>query len=613
MDYYTVLSHAPLAAHMSEETLRHLIDRSQAVHLRGGDYLYRQGQTPDSFYVVVYGRLRVERDGVLEGHVSFGDPVGEAGAITGEARHASVRALRDSVVLQLERNAFLEFLNTHASAAVALARRLTLRLRQTERERQLSFIQQQTTLAILPGTRDAPVMVLAEILTRSLGGYPSVRVITAAHVDAMLGDGAARAAVSDSATMQDFHEWLCRLERCHDHLIFVADNNDSPWALRCLLQADRVLVLAESDTPAKAPPALVEWRHDETPLSPVELVLLRSEGDPSPHTLKWLQATGARAHYYVHPWDKTDLDALKRQISGAGIGLVLGGGGARGFAHIGLLRALEQLEIPVDVCGGTSMGAFMAALVASGYDSVEITQIARETFVDNNYLNDYTWPRVSLIRARKFLRRLHEIFGDQQIEALRRSFYCISTNLSNGAAVVHNTGALAEWVGTSMAVPGVAPPIAWHGDLLCDGGVVNNLPTDVMQNLERGSIVACSVSTEGDISLPGRGLERPEPDALLQKHIRALKKPPRFSEILMRTATLASDTTLAIEAAGRADVFLKMPVQGYGMFSWDALDELVDIGYQEAMRVLTPLRNKLTTGFQPPSKPAPIRVVEPVQ
>src|SRR3546814_17102732 len=84
-----------------------------------------------------------------------------------------------------------------------------------------------------------------------------------------------------------------------------------------------------------------------------------------------------------------------------GVGLVLGGGGARGFAHIGLLQALHDLRIPIDVVGGSSMGAFFGALMSFGHSLPEIRRLARETFVDHNYLNDYVLPKVSLIRGRK--------------------------------------------------------------------------------------------------------------------------------------------------------------------------------------------------------------------
>ncbi|MFX5839433.1 patatin-like phospholipase family protein, partial [Acinetobacter baumannii] len=127
---------------------------------------------------------------------------------------------------------------------------------------------------------------------------------------------------------------------------------------------------------------------------------------------------------------------------------VLGGGGARGFAHIGLIRALEQLQIPVDVVGGTSMGAFISALLACGFDSVEMEHIAHETFVARNYLNDYTMPKVSLIRGERFHARLQAIFGARRIEELRRTYYCISTNLTTGLPMVHDRGNLASWVGT---------------------------------------------------------------------------------------------------------------------------------------------------------------------
>jgi NTE family protein len=240
--------------------------------------------------------------------------------------------------------------------------------------------------------------------------------------------------------------------------------------------------------------------------------------------------------------------------------------------------------------GGTSMGAFISALLACGFDSVEMAEIARESFVRNNYLNDYAVPRVSLIRGRKFAARLRDLFGERQIEELRRTYFCVSTSLTTGATVVHDRGPLSVWVGTSMAVPGVAPPIAYEEELLCDGGVVDNLPTDVMQKLERGSIIACNVSTEGAIRAPGAGLGEPDPEALLRR--RGEVAPPRLSEILVRSATLTSATAMHL-AAERADVYVRMPTQDVGMFDWRRLDELIERGYEHALKRLAPLRDTL--------------------
>jgi NTE family protein len=213
-----------------------------------------------------------------------------------------------------------------------------------------------------------------------------------------------------------------------------------------------------------------------------------------------------------------------------------------------------------------------------------------DTFVRANYLNDYTLPRYSFLRGRRFADRLAEVFGERRIEDLRHPFFCVSTNLTTGNPVVHDHGPLAVWVGTSMAIPGIGPPVAWEGDLLCDGGVVDNLPTDVMQGLERGSIIASNVSGEGGLRAPGAGYGEPDPEALM--HWNADGAAPRLPSILMRSATLSGAASMA-RSADYADVFLDMPCDGIGLFEWKRLDELIERGYEYALEALTPLRESL--------------------
>lgn len=590
MDFSAALAQTPLFAALGGDALRRLGALAELHDLHSGQCLYAEGEQPSHFHVVLSGRLRVTSRGGLLGYVSRLEPVGEMGVITGEPRTASVHAIRDSLVLRIPGAAFRDLLIENAPALMALTRLMLARLRQYQGQRRAAATESQGSFAVVPASANVPAAVLAEALARQLSGWPRVRLITAAHVYAALGPGAAQTPLADTAADRQLRSWLNRLEGRHRYVIYAADDSGTTWARRCLRQADRILVLAEAQLPPADNDILRELREQRL-LAPIELVLLRPAGDPAPHTLAWREQSGARAHYFVHPWDEPDLAALARQVTGRGIGLVLGGGGARGFAHIGLVRALEQLEIPVDVAGGTSMGAFISGLMACGFDSVEIAQITRETFVRHNLLNDYVVPKFSLIRARKFLARLVEIFGERRIEELRRSYYCISTNLTTGAPVVHDRGRLAYWVGTSMAVPGIVPPVAFEGELLCDGGVVNNLPTDVMQSLERGSIIACNVSTEGDIRVPGAGIGEPDPHALFQW--KGAAPAPRLAEILFRTATLTSDTAKQRESAGRADIYLRMPVQDVRMFDWHRLDELIERGYQHALKELEPLRDKL--------------------
>ena len=588
-DLGPVLAEVPQFSVLDEDQLAALSSLAERQDLRSGARLYKEGEPSTHFYVVVRGRLQETSDGELLGYIGRLEPVGEIGILMAEPRTSTVHAVRDSILLRFAKAELLDFLDHHPAVQRALSRLMVVRVREQGRTRVHGATEVHGTLAIIPASPHLPVMTLAEGLVRRLSGWPDARLITAAHVDATLGRDTSQTSLSDGEGSTRLAAWMNELESRHRYLVYAADSDRDAWALRCLHNADRVLVLIEASARPRPVRVLQELRSLGL-LAPVELVFLRPEGDPSPHTLAWMEITGARARYFVHPWDEAELASLARQVAGHGVGVVLGGGGARGFAHIGLVRALEQLGVPVDVAGGTSMGAFLSALLALGLDSVEMAHTARETFVRNNFLNDYSLPRVSLIRGRKFGARLSEIFGDRQIEELRRTFFCVSTNLTTGAPVVHDRGPLSLWVGTSMAVPGIAPPIAYEGELLCDGGVLDNLPTGVMQGLERGAIIACNVSTDGYLRAPGSGIGRPDPEALLRHG--SMDTPPRLSEILVRSAMLTSATSVDL-AAERADVYVRMPSQDFGMFDWKRLEELVDLGYRYALEQLAPLRDAL--------------------
>jgi len=591
MDLASLLVRMPLLAELPAAALNPLAASAELQDFRSGQRLYAEGDPATYLYCVLSGRLRVTLGKQRVAYIKRLEPVGEIGVLSGEPHRTSVHAVRDSLVARIPAAAFNEFLLRQPAVHLAMTRLVIERLwRYHSPDRRAATEVHGSTIAIVPGCAELPVATLAESLVRRLGGWPQARLIGSTHVDAALGAGTAQTAISDLDKDRRLRAWLSELESTHRYLVYAADNEHDAWMRRCLRQADRVLVLADAAREPGDAASLQAVRAGEI-AARVELVLLRTERETSPHTLAWLEQSQARTHYFLRHGDAAGLDGLARQAIGRGVGLVLGGGGARGFAHIGVVRALEQLQIPVDVTGGTSMGGFIAALLACGFDSVEMTHIVRETFVTRSHLNDYALPRVALIRGRKFLARLREIFGERRIEDLRRSYYCVSTNLTTGATVVHDRGPLAEWVGTSMAVPGIAPPVTYKGELLCDGGVVDNLPTGIMQNLERGVIIASNVGSEGDLRAPGAGASGPDAPSLLQWAGPGQR--PSLSEILLRSATLASDTRQLHAAAERADVFLAMPIQDIRMFDWQRLDELVERGYEHALKILAPLRDRL--------------------
>jgi len=582
MDVAEILSKCGLFASLDATAISRLAGVCSIVPVAGGERLFAAGGPADCLYIVASGRLRALRaDGTVAGDISRLEPIGEISVMTDEPRSGEVYALRDSLLLRIERDALLAFIQRHPSALLAITRVLIQRLRHNLGAHAGNQPPSRPALAIMPAGASVPLTGFLERLDaafRRQGETPEWLDI--GRVDAALGPGAAQAPLAGGQGNERLIQWLAEREHAGHRLLYVGTPGSDAWSERCMRQADRVLIVADPTMrPVDSPlPRVLRRMLLRTP---VELVMLREGPTPVSTLRDWTANCDLDSHHHLHPLRAGDHDRLARLLSGRALGLVLGGGGARGFAHIGLVRALEEMGRPIDLIGGTSMGAFFGALLACGADSRELRRIAEDTFVRQNYLNDFVLPRVSLIRGRRFGTRLRAIFGDQMIEELPLGYFCVSTNLTRGAAMTHRQGPLSLWVGASMAVPGVAPPVVWNGDLLADGAIINNLPTDIMRAEGRGPIIASDVSTEGALSLPG--VDGPDPEALLKQ---ARNGPGlRLADILFRSATLTSESGTKARAA-QADLYLRMPVSGIGLFDWKRIDELIERGYRHAQRAL---------------------------
>jgi len=576
----SVLAESALFANLPASSIDALAAIASPLSLRSGERLFSEGESAEHLYIVATGRLRVVIKDRLAGLVGALEPIGEVGLLSGEKRTATLEAIRDSQLIQIRKDQLMEFLIANPLALVAITRVLIARLRQNQREQKLATARSARNFAVIAGSPGVDAAGVARTLSEHLATLDTCRVVDAAVVDSELGEAASSTPLTDGAGNDRLVEWLNDLERNFRYLVYSAGAEPGAWSARCVRQADRVLVVLRADeTPCTTP--MLDALQRSGIFATVELVVLRPPGAPGGDVMAWRMHAGARAHYFLRPGNASDLAAIARQLTGRAIGLVLGGGGARGFAHLGLLRAMEERGLTIDLAGGSSMGALISALVACGYTSHEIIPVLRDTFVTHNYLNDYMFPRIALIKGRKFLRRLRDIFGEQLVEHLRMPWFCVATNLTRGTAAVFDHGPLEMWIAASMAVPGIAPPVVYKGELLADGAVANSLPTDIMQNMERGPIIASNVSTEGDIRAPG--IEGPDPEGLL--NWTGPGEPPNLRDILFRTATMTSESGTRLRAAN-AQLYLRMPVLGIGMFAWKRMDEIVERGYAHAKEKL---------------------------
>jgi NTE family protein len=519
-----------------------------AVHfsLPAGSVLFESGSTPDGVYLVASGRLGVKTEGLarLTAEIGRSELVGEAAWLLKEQRSATVVALRDSEIL-LVPNSLLEAIagqSTHFS--MALARLCARRLRRSNRRD--SEQKRARVFAIVPNSVEIDV---ANFATRLVAEF------TRAGRTELVWD--ARASTHTAG-------WFNGIEESNDYVVYVADPTASGWTRQCCRQADVILLAAPAGALSRPWPSGVA----EAALARgarVELALLHDEHIETGAATRWLRGSPAALHHHIV--DSADFARLARLLTRRGVGLVLSGGGARGFAHLGVIRALREARIPIDFVGGSSIGSIIAAGVAVGWSDEEMRIRYRRSFVDSNPVNDYTFPFVALTRGRKVSRLLQREYGDILIEDLRQPYFCISANLTTGRALEHRYGLLAEALRASVAIPGVMPPVYRGEDVLVDGAAINNLPVDIMQAHAPGLVIGSDVGADR-FALGHRG-----------------KRSINIFQILMHSGMINSASNAASQRE-RADVLLKPPLGNVDLLNWHAFDRAIVAGYDYARLAL---------------------------
>jgi predicted acylesterase/phospholipase RssA/CRP-like cAMP-binding protein len=507
-DLVTLLADIPFFAALDEPTRSELAGRLEPVNVAAGQVIFRQGDAGDGLYLVVSGRLRVSVAGEGPGggpdrmlyDLGRGAIVGEMALLTDRPRAATVHAVRDSDLLLLRVSSFTSLMERSPALVTGMIRLLVDRLLAVDRLLILDRAQAPPpdgrTIAVACAGRNARAAgQLAAQLSAQLARAGSVFRVDADAVARQLGPGAAQAGPGDPGRAE-LIGWLHGIERAHDRVIYQPDAEDTAWSRLCLSQSDVVLLAASAaDDPSIG---AVEARALATSSLRCELALLYG-ADPAPPSAaaSWLARRPVADHHHLRADRPGDVARLARMITGTGCGLVLGGGGARGLAHLGVIRALEEAGVPIDVVGGTSIGAIMAALCARGLPDSErvrrVTRIART----GRRLVTPTLPLIAFSAGRRVDQILAEHLTSVPIEDLPLGFFCVSASLTRAEAVIHERGPLWTAVRASLALPGIYPPVYADGDLLIDGGAVDNLPVDVMRDrVGAGSIIAVDVASE---------------------------------------------------------------------------------------------------------------------
>jgi CRP-like cAMP-binding protein len=397
---------------VSRRGIQDLAQHVEWVHVSGGESLILQGELASCVYLVVSGRLRIHAHAAREVHavaydVGRGGVVGEVALLTGERHAATISAVRDSELLRISKEAFERFVEMDPAAMkqVVRAALLGLRPKVTSADREGTA----TTIAIVPAGDDAPLSQFARRLARALSAAgPTV------HLDK---DALDRAIAHSPRCPGSATAWLHEQESKCRFVVYESDGTWSPWTQRCVRQADCVIAVgvANGDPRLSAVEAEIAVRLNV----PMHLVLLHGDDTDKPlGTHAWLSGRRVALHHHVRVGCDAHYERVARVVSGRAVAVVLGGGGARGMAHIGALRAIQELGIPIDLIGGTSIGAAIAGAAASGFSCDRMVQIAQQRLLASRSLLDYTLPFVSLASGRRMSESLQQTFHDLRIEDL---------------------------------------------------------------------------------------------------------------------------------------------------------------------------------------------------
>lgn len=574
---------------LSEGELQQILEHIEWVDVRGGDLLFEQGVPSDGLYLVLSGRLQAElqtADGQVKklSEIGRAETIGEMALLTGEPRMASIRALRDSVLTKLPQDFFEEMLVSKPAVLHHIARNLIRRLQEANLGHQAQ--PQISTLCLLPFTPGVESSRFSEILhlantAKKTSLLVKYQHFAEAHPETL--------SLSQANLLSSMTLWMNEQEASVDLVLYQTEPDQPLWNQCCLRQSDAALLLANAEEKKQIDPAaeaLLQAERQRRELN-VILALFHAEKTTAPRgTAFWIQRLQPRRCVHLRENNWSDVQRLTRFIQGRAIGLVLAGGGARGYVHVGVYKALVEKGIPVDMIGGASAGSIIGGILAMDApieDAMALLQQMAEfnpTKGDTDFL-----PLVSLIRGKKLKKVLQFAYHDHNIEDLWREFFCVSSNMSKVALCVHREGNLAKAVQASVAIPGVFPPVIYGNDIHVDGGVMSNLPVETMRELGASRIIAIDFDTDRAYELNYD--EIPSSSILLRQRIMGQKKyrVPSIVNILMKSIVLSSDSQ-ARRLSESVDLFFRPDVKNIGFIQWEAYLEAVDIGYEYARKAL---------------------------
>ncbi len=580
------------------EPLRELTETAEWVELRGGQRLFDAGETADSMYMLISGRLQIlvedtENKSKVIAEIERGELVGEMALYTTGQRSAAAFAMRDSVLVKIGQAHYRKMLFKYPKLNFKLSKLIIERLLRSQNgEQRYPIISKIANLAIVPASQNVDIPAFVNQLLISIRKYGHTMWLTADRFDGFIGKDGICQTPGAGFIHQWINNWLDKMEQEHEFVLLVAEEELTEWTKRCIRQADKILLVANADDRPR-PGVIEQWidsQQDRNIRTREDIVLIQSGETVDEGISNWLASREIDQHYNVRMGKQPDLDRLARIMTGNGVGLVLSGGGALGAAHVGVYKALVEAGIEIDMIGGTSIGAIIGGMIAQDKPYETILANTQEFLRDKNPLNDYTVPFISLYRGHRLNKVLKHLFPGR-IEQLWKPFFCMSSDFNRAQMVIHERGLLWKSIRASVSLPGILPPVILNGQILIDGGLLNNLPVDIMRQQGVGKIIAVDLREGSSINYQLKEGNMPVWHQLLRNRFKRRRQNqdippfPGIVDILVGSSILGS-IRYSKSLRHLADIYLTPPTIGYGLLDWKKFDEILEKGYLYAKEQL---------------------------
>lgn len=563
-----------------------LTDRIEWLELKPGEVLFRQHDSADALYVLMDGILGAwaEADGadVLLNEIAAGETIGEMALIGGLPRSATVKAIKPSLLIRLGKDEFESIAADHPIVYRAFAEVLVGFLgRSREGQNRLGGARE---IALLPhGPNPELLTPLAEAVAEALGAIGPTLHLSVARLHTMsdrfpfdVGQAVGLPLLDPANTR--FSTWLAQQRKQFEFVVYETDQDRSVWSRLCIDRADEIVIIA--DAAAEPSPGPLEQSLEERDLLPQRLVLVHPDNTTPTDTRRWLRGRRLAGHHHVRLGRDDDLARVARFLAQRATGLVLAGGGARGFAHIGVIRAFHEAGIPIDSIGGTSSGAMCALMYAMELDPHQLVIRNQRDWVDRRPWRKYAPPVLSILNHSSWDRIFHDGFADVDIEDLWIPAFCVSSNIDLGRMVVHDTGPAWKAARASSSLPALLTPVLFDGQAHVDGGLVNNLPTDVMRARTAGPVFAVSLGQRTSDAMPFDVY--PPPWKLAGNLLNPFKRSGPIHTVpkVMLQIAVLGDLARAEQRSAETDIVLEPPVADISMTDFSDVDGIIRVGYE---------------------------------